>query len=233
MVAAAAPIDKNQFGATNTAYLPPPPTASVLNTKHSAAPLDKRTLAILAQRFADGVPEEEFSVAALQGYLLKYKAQPDAAANGVEDWVVSEREMRERLKREKEAREVREKALRERRKKEAQTKAEEKKTQEKKDAELEKVKARLAEKEKEEELEKMRQQLREKEREEAERKKKEAEEEEKKKAESVVTETKVVAEPGEAEEVRVVESDVDSDEENVAPQSAVSSSASSSWGEVP
>ena len=43
--------------------------------------------------------------------LLKYKAQPDAAANGVEDWVVSEREMRERLKREKEAREVREKAL--------------------------------------------------------------------------------------------------------------------------
>lgn len=205
----------------------------MLNTKHSAAPLDKRTLAILAQRFADGVPEEEFSVAALQGYLLKYKAQPDAAANGVEDWVVSEREMRERLKREKEAREVREKALRERRKKEAQTKAEEKKTQEKKDAELEKVKARLAEKEKEEELEKMRQQLREKEREEAERKKKEAEEEEKKKAESVVTETKVVAEPGEAEEVRVVESDVDSDEENVAPQSAVSSSASSSWGEVP
>ena len=42
---------------------------------------------------------------------MKYKAQPDAAANGVEDWVVSEREMRERLKREKEAREVREKAL--------------------------------------------------------------------------------------------------------------------------
>ena len=40
--------------------------------------------------------------------LLKYKAQPDAAANGMEDWVVSERE---RLKREKEAREVREKAL--------------------------------------------------------------------------------------------------------------------------
>jgi chaperone BCS1 len=64
---AAAPIDKNQFGATNTAYLPPPPTASVLNTKHSAAPLDTRTLAILAKRFADGVPEEEFSVAALQG----------------------------------------------------------------------------------------------------------------------------------------------------------------------
>jgi len=43
--------------------------------------------------------------------LLKHKAQPEAASGGVEAWVQSEREMRERLKREKEAREVREKAL--------------------------------------------------------------------------------------------------------------------------
>jgi ribosomal protein L19E len=43
--------------------------------------------------------------------LLKHKAQPEAAANGVEAWVKSEREMRERLKKEKEARELREKAM--------------------------------------------------------------------------------------------------------------------------
>jgi hypothetical protein len=43
--------------------------------------------------------------------LLKHKAQPDAAADGVEAWVKSEREMRERLQREKDAREVREQAL--------------------------------------------------------------------------------------------------------------------------
>ena len=43
--------------------------------------------------------------------LLKHKAQPEAAANGVESWVKSEREMRERLQREKDAREVREQAL--------------------------------------------------------------------------------------------------------------------------
>ena len=43
--------------------------------------------------------------------LLKHKAQPEAAANGVEAWVKSEREMRERLQREKDAREVREQAL--------------------------------------------------------------------------------------------------------------------------
>ena len=42
---------------------------------------------------------------------MKHKAQPEAAANGVEAWVKSEREMRERLQREKDAREVREQAL--------------------------------------------------------------------------------------------------------------------------
>ena len=90
---------------------------------------------MLAKKFADVVPEEEFSVAGLQGCqsffpflfflfvkvfidvwldwidLLKHKAQPEAAANGVEAWVKSEREMRERLQREKDAREVREQAL--------------------------------------------------------------------------------------------------------------------------
>jgi chaperone BCS1 len=42
---------------------------------------------------------------------LKHKAQPEAAADGIELWVQAEREMRERLQREKEARETREKAL--------------------------------------------------------------------------------------------------------------------------
>ena len=56
-------LDKSQFGATNTAYLPPPPDASIRKVK----PLDMKTLAVLAKRFADGVPEEEFSVAGLQG----------------------------------------------------------------------------------------------------------------------------------------------------------------------
>lgn len=40
---------------------------------------------------------------------MKNKSQPEAAASGVGEWVVSEREMRERLKREKEEREVKEK----------------------------------------------------------------------------------------------------------------------------
>ena len=59
-------LDKSQFGATNTAYLPPPPDASIA-AKSKTKPLDRKTLAVLAKKFADGVPEEEFSVAGLQG----------------------------------------------------------------------------------------------------------------------------------------------------------------------
>jgi chaperone BCS1 len=43
--------------------------------------------------------------------LLKHKAQPEAAASGIDPWVQAERVMRERLQKEKEARELREKAL--------------------------------------------------------------------------------------------------------------------------
>jgi mitochondrial chaperone BCS1 len=56
-----------QFGASNQAYLPPPVAEEILASKHSAKPLDAATLNKLAKKFADGVPEEEFSVAALQG----------------------------------------------------------------------------------------------------------------------------------------------------------------------
>lgn len=60
---APAAVDKDQFGATNTAYLPPPPDPSLTKVKL----LDKRTLAALAKKFADGLPDDEFSVAGLQG----------------------------------------------------------------------------------------------------------------------------------------------------------------------
>ncbi|KAG6853444.1 hypothetical protein C0991_004369 [Blastosporella zonata] len=137
-----------QFGASNQAYLPPPVEEHILTSQHSAKPLDAMTLGILAKKFADGVPQEEFSVAALQGYLLKNKSKPEAAAEGVGEWVVSEREMRERLKREKEAREEKEKAEREKRKQKASEKESEKKELEKKEEELKKMRELLAEKEK-------------------------------------------------------------------------------------
>ena len=54
-------------GLQNQAYLPPPVEAEIMEAKHSAKPLDGATLAALAKKFADSIPDEEFSVAALQG----------------------------------------------------------------------------------------------------------------------------------------------------------------------
>lgn len=96
--------------------------------RHAAPPLSNARLAELARVFARSIPEEEFSVAALQGYLLKNKTRPEAAAYEAAGWVISEREMREKLKREKAAREAKEKAEREKKhKEEAEKKVEEEK----------------------------------------------------------------------------------------------------------
>ncbi|KAI0731641.1 hypothetical protein C8Q72DRAFT_821845 [Fomitopsis betulina] len=125
----------------NQAYLPPPVDDEI--AQHSAKPLDGQTLARLAQEFADAIPDEEFSVAALQGYLLKNKSRPEAAASEAAGWVVSEREMRERLRKEREARELKEKLEREKRRKELLLK--EKKEAELKKKEEEEVQRRLIE----------------------------------------------------------------------------------------
>ena len=60
----------------NQAYLPPQVEDDIAACKHSAPPLDGVTLSKLAKEFADAIPEEEFSVAALQGctYLLACSA---------------------------------------------------------------------------------------------------------------------------------------------------------------
>ncbi|KAF7376913.1 hypothetical protein MSAN_00109100 [Mycena sanguinolenta] len=122
------------------------PAVWELEQGHSARPLDGKTLANLAKSFADSIPDGEFSVAALQGYLLKNKSRPEAAATEAAAWVVAEREMRERLKKEKEARESKEKAEREKKRKAAAEKkeAETKAKKEKEDAEKAKADAAAA-----------------------------------------------------------------------------------------
>jgi len=135
------------FGAKNRAYMPPPVEDNIANLSHSAKPLDAAKLAFLAKKFADGCPDEEFSVAALQGYLLKNKSNPEAAASEVGAWVLSERELRERLAREKEMREAKEKLEREKRRKELAEKEREKADLEKKELELARIKLQLQEKE--------------------------------------------------------------------------------------
>ncbi len=134
-----------QFGANNQAYLPPPVEEHIASSQHSAKPLDAAKLALLAKRFADAIPEEEFSVAALQGYLLKHKSNPDKAADEAAEWVVSEREMKVRLKVEKEKREKEEKERKDKKKKEKED--EKKKQQDLEKDELEKLKKELKERE--------------------------------------------------------------------------------------
>jgi chaperone BCS1 len=58
------------FGAKNQAYMPPAVEEHIAACQHSAKPLDGAKLAGLAKAFADSIPDEEFSVAALQGCEL-------------------------------------------------------------------------------------------------------------------------------------------------------------------
>jgi chaperone BCS1 len=87
---------------SDTLFSPPPVEISY------RAPLTAARLSELSKIFAESIPDDEFSVAALQGWLLKNKTKPESAALEAADWVKSEREMKERLAREKEERERKE-----------------------------------------------------------------------------------------------------------------------------
>lgn len=118
-----------------------------------ASPLDAERLtparlSELAKLFADSIPEEEFSVAALQGYLLKNKTRPEAAALDAGKWVIAERELRERLAREKEERERKARLERERRRKEREERERKEKEEKERKEKEEKEKAEAEEKEK-------------------------------------------------------------------------------------
>ncbi|KAF7977836.1 hypothetical protein HWV62_2581 [Athelia sp. TMB] len=71
--------------------------------------LEEAEIAELAKRFAAAIPENELSVASLQGYLLKNKTRPRECVDEVGAWVIDERETREKLKKEKAEREAKEK----------------------------------------------------------------------------------------------------------------------------
>ncbi|KAJ7027914.1 hypothetical protein C8F04DRAFT_1121106 [Mycena alexandri] len=76
---------------------------------HAIPLLSEAEISELAKRFAAAIPEDELSVAGLQGYLLKNKTRPRECVDEVEEWIISERETREKLKKEKAEREAKEK----------------------------------------------------------------------------------------------------------------------------
>jgi len=112
---------------------------------HNIPLLSEDELNDLAERFSAAIPEDELSVASLQGYLLKNKTRPRECVNEVAEWVIKERETRAKLKKEKEEKEAQEKKEAEektRKEKEAKEKeekeAKEKETKEKEEKEKEK-----------------------------------------------------------------------------------------------
>ncbi|KAG6828504.1 hypothetical protein H0H92_007780 [Tricholoma furcatifolium] len=108
---------------------------------HSIPLLSEDEISELAKRFAASIPEDELSVAALQGYLLKNKTRPRECVDEVADWIVQERETREKLKKEKAEREAKEKQ-------EAEEKAKKEKVEkEAKEKEQKEIKEKLERKE--------------------------------------------------------------------------------------
>ncbi|KAH0583154.1 hypothetical protein H2248_011037 [Termitomyces sp. 'cryptogamus'] len=96
----AAPTDASQ---TNL------PLPKRKDAAHVIPLLSEEEISELAKCFAAAIPEDELSVAALQGYLLKNKTRPRECVNEVEEWVIQERETREKMKKEKAEREAKEK----------------------------------------------------------------------------------------------------------------------------
>ena len=72
-----------------------PESHTTIKSKEDLSPTEK-ILAIqaLAEEFAEGVPEYEFSTAELQGYLLTCKKEPERAVEGISEWVKQERKDR-------------------------------------------------------------------------------------------------------------------------------------------
>lgn len=68
---------------------------------HAIPILSEEEISALAKRFAESIPEDELSVASLQGYLLKNKTRPRECVDEVGEWIIQERETREKLKKEK------------------------------------------------------------------------------------------------------------------------------------
>jgi chaperone BCS1 len=74
------------------AKTPPPNTLLVgpdADPRRTDTLLPEEELAALAMRFGQAIPPDEFSVASLQGYLLKNKTRPRQCVDDVEAWLVT------------------------------------------------------------------------------------------------------------------------------------------------
>jgi chaperone BCS1 len=102
-------VAKPEGGDTTNQYQGPPTNREKLlndNDKSFNADGKLSRLSELASRFAELIPDDEFSTAELQGYLLMCKMKPLDAVSGVAEWIEQERtEKREREEREEKRKE--------------------------------------------------------------------------------------------------------------------------------
>ena len=59
--------------------------------QHTHSKISQGRILKLANQFEDAVPEREFSMASLQGYLMGYKTRPIDAVRDVAAWIEKER----------------------------------------------------------------------------------------------------------------------------------------------
>ncbi|KAF7308429.1 Mitochondrial chaperone BCS1 [Mycena chlorophos] len=67
--------------------------------REHAPKLRPKQIAVLAERFAEAIPDREMSMAALQGYLMTHKIRPYEAVRAAKEWVASEREAKAKRER--------------------------------------------------------------------------------------------------------------------------------------
>ncbi|EAU87758.2 mitochondrial chaperone BCS1 [Coprinopsis cinerea okayama7 len=90
---------RNQASALFARFYPKKHMASLkLSDLSEKSPSFDEGIELLARKFAEGIPEHEFSTAEIQGYLLNHKKEPEQAADGVNEWVEVQRKAREELR---------------------------------------------------------------------------------------------------------------------------------------
>ncbi|KAH9022471.1 hypothetical protein EDB85DRAFT_136733 [Lactarius pseudohatsudake] len=72
-----------------------PPNYSSTAHSPSTPKLSRKLIEHLAERFASRIPEREFSMANLQGYLTSYKTHHFQAVDDVDQWIEDTREARD------------------------------------------------------------------------------------------------------------------------------------------
>ena len=130
-----------EAGSTSTKSPEDPETTSVLPEKtpqpfELPAHISQLDIVAWAKEWSAQVPDEVFTIAELQGMLLAYKKEPEAAVAAMSAWVKKEVLAKEQAAKEKEEKEKEEKASKAKEKEDEDSKADEKSARKGKKAEL-------------------------------------------------------------------------------------------------